>query len=460
MAIDVSAATESGTTPSGEANRAYVLLTAGAAALGGLMFGFDVAIITGAGPLIERHFGLGALGLGWAFSSLLFGCVVGAAVCGSLVDRIGRKPVMIAVAVLFGLTTAVTGMAPTFPVFILARCLGGLAVGAVSLVAPMYVAEIAPPRLRGRMGALYQMAIVTGILLSYLVNYLLQDLGADAWRYMFYSGVIPAILYLVLALLVPESPRFLIQARKEAEALAVLHRVVGAQAPAAARAIRASLRVDVGTWRDLLDRRVRAPLLISFCLAILIHLSGINTIIEYAPAIFRSAGSKLDTALLATFVVGIANFVFTLISFGIIDRFGRRRLYITGSAGMALALLCLMASVLAGHFSGLVALVMIVIYLFFFASCIGPVFWTLVAEIFPNGVRGRAMTVPVLTQWVANAVVVLFFPAVFNSIGQAATFGLLATACLAQALFAVLALPETTNRSLEEISSQWSHDKP
>ncbi len=441
--------------PPPKANLTYVLLIATAAALGGLMFGFDVAIITGAGPFIERQFHLDPLRLGWAFSALLFGCVLGAAAAGVLVDRIGRKPLMILVAVLFGATTIATGLAPDFDAFILARFLGGLAVGAVSLAAPMYVAEVTPAHLRGRMGALYQMAIVTGILLSYLINYLLRDLGPDAWRYMFYTGVIPAALYLLLVLKAPESPRFLVATGRNTQAQFILNRIGGSDTETAVAAIRASLNEDKGAWRDLFRSHVRPPLAISFILAILIHLSGINTIIDYAPTIFKSAGFTLDAALFSTFVVGIANFVFTLISFWIIDRFGRRRLYIAGSFGMALALIGLVVAVLTGHFSGMTVLVLIVLYLLFFAACIGPVFWTLIPEIFPNGQRGKAMTIPVLTQWIANAVVVLLFPSVFHAIGQAATFGLLAIACLAQALFTLAAVPETRNRSLEDISAHW-----
>ena len=448
--------TDADTASSGtRVNLGYIVLIATAAALGGLMFGFDVAIITGAGPFIEAQFGLDALGLGWAFSALLFGCVVGAAMAGLLVDRIGRKPLMVGVAVLFGVTTLLTGLASSFGMFIVARCLGGLAVGGVSLVAPMYVSEVTPAALRGRMGALYQMAIVTGILTSYLINYLLRGAGPEAWRYMFYTGAIPAVLYLLLVLFAPESPRFLIKAGRDAAALVILTRIGGADGARAADDIRASLGEDRGRWRDLVKPHVRPPVAIGFVLAILIHLSGINTVIDYAPTIFKSAGFTLDAALFSTFVVGITNFLFTLVSFWIIDRFGRRRLYVVGSLGMTAALLCLVAAVVTGHFHGPAVLALLVAYLLFFAACIGPVFWTLLPEIFPNGVRGKAMTVPVLTQWLANAVVVLLFPSVFHAIGQAATFGLLAVACLAQALFTFVAVPETRNRSLEDISAQW-----
>jgi SP family arabinose:H+ symporter-like MFS transporter len=456
MAINPSLVQLGGASSPTGINVGYIIKIATAAAIGGLMFGFDVAIITGAGPFIERQFELDALELGWAFSSLLFGCIVGAAFSGMLVDWMGRKPLMVIVAALFGITTIITGAAPDFDTFVVARFLGGLAVGAVSLVVPMYVSEVTPAPLRGRMGALYQMAIVTGILGSYLINYILRDFGPDAWRYMFYTGAIPALLYLCLLLSVPESPRFLIKQGREEQALVILRRIGGDEAKSSLDSIRTSMQEDKGSWFDLFRPHVRRPLTISFFLAILIHLSGINTIIDYAPKIFLSAGFALDAALFSTFVIGIANFAFTLISFWVIDRFGRKLLYVVGSMGMTISLVCLVGAVLTGHFSGIIVLILLIIYLFFFASCIGPVFWTLIPEIFPNGVRGKAMTVPVLTQWVTNAVVVLFFPTVFHAIGQAATFGVLALACLIQAIFTLVAVPETRNRSLEEISAEWA----
>jgi len=201
---------------------------------------------------------------------------------------------------------------------------------------------------------------------------------------------------------------------------------------------------------------VRRAVFVSFWLAILIHFSGINTVIDYAPMIFQSAGWQLDAALLSTFVVGLANFVFTLVSFWTIDRYGRRPLYIAGSLGMAAALAALTISVLLGHFDGALALVLILAYLACFASCIGPVFWTLVPEILPTHVRGTAMIVPVLTQWVANAIVVLLFPAALNRLGQAPTFAILGAVSLAQALFTWKFVPETRNRTLEEIETFWS----
>lgn len=433
-----------------------VLLLAGAGASGGLMFGFDIAIITGAGPFLEAAFGLNHLELGVAFSSLLFGCVLGAAAGGWLADRYGRRRVMLWVALLFAVTTVATGAAPSFFWFNVARFLGGLAVGVVSLAAPVYVAEVAPAHLRGRMGALYQMAIVSGILLSYLINYLLRDAGDHAWRLMFYTGAAPAAAFWLMMLAAPETPRFLVRQGRDAAALVVLTRTVGAaHAVAELRAIQSASSQLPVTLAELRAPAVRRPLRIGAVLAVLIHLTGINTVIDYAPAIFQSAGFTVDAALFSTFVVGIANFVFTLVSFRIIDRAGRRPLYIAGSAGMALVLAALTLAVVLGHFSGMLVVVLLVLYLMFFAACIGPVFWTLLPEILPNHVRSTAMIVPVLVQWAANAVVVLAFPLVFHGIGQAATFGLLAFACGAQALFAWRHVPETRNRSLEEIAAQW-----
>jgi sugar porter (SP) family MFS transporter len=439
-----------------EINFPYVLFLAATAATGGLLFGFDVAIISGAGPFLVQQFKLNDLSMGVAFSSLLFGCVIGCAVAGRITDKIGRKRVLLVVAVLFAVTSAATGLAWNFSSFLAARFLGGLAVGAVSLVSPMYVSEISPPAVRGRMGALYQMSIVTGILVSFCINYLLRDMGADNWRWMFITGVVPSAIFFILLLRAPETPRFLALLGRRQEAFAIMERIGGrSSAEQTMNDISASLSVPRRGWRDLLRPGSRRAVTVGFWLAILIHFSGINTVIDYAPTIFRSAGWQLDAALLSTFVVGLTNFLFTAVSFWTIDRFGRRPLYIAGSLGMALSLLALTVAVLIGQFHGPLVLALILAYLICFCSCIGPVFWTLVPEIFPNNIRGTAMIVPVLTQWVANAVVVLLFPAALHRLGQATTFGFLAAVSLAQAIFTWRYVPETKNRPLEEIEQFW-----
>lgn len=433
----------------------YVWFLAATAATGGLLFGFDIAIISGAGPFLRQHFRMGDWGLGSAFSALLWGCAVGSVLAGYLTDRIGRRRLLLVVAALFAITSVQTALAWSIESLLLARFVGGLAVGAVSLLSPMYISEVAPPAMRGRLSALYQMSIVTGILVSYCINYGLRAAGPDNWRWMFASGVVPSALFLALLAAAPETPRYLVMRGARAAARRILERVGVDNGELAVEEISASLAAPRGGWRDLLQPGIRRALWVGFALAILVHFSGINTVIDYAPTIFQSAGWKLDAALLSTFVVGLTNFLFTIVSFWTIDRFGRRPLYIGGSLGMAGTLAVLTVAAWLNHFQGAIVLVLILAYLVCFCSCIGPVFWTLLPEIFPNRVRGTAMVVPVLTQWIANATVVQFFPAALHRIGPAGTFGLLAGVSLAQALFAWRWVPETKQRSLEQIEQFW-----
>jgi sugar porter (SP) family MFS transporter len=434
----------------------YVLFLGCTAALGGLLFGFDIAIISGAGPYLRKEFALSDLGLGWAFSSLLFGCALGCVIAGRLTNRWGRKKLLLFISVLFACTSVETALAPNFEAFVIARFIAGLAVGGVSLLSPMYVAEVSPAPMRGRLGTMYQMSIIIGILISYGLNYLLRNTGGNNWRWMFFTGVVPSAVFFLFVTKAPETPRFLALKGKDRDALVVLRRIESeTDAPAQLEAIRNSLDVQTMSWRALLRPGVSRALIASVVLAILIHLSGINTIIDYAPAIFQSAGWKIDNALASTFIVGVTEFLFTLVSFWVIDRYGRKPLYIVGSFGMGISLLGLIAAVLADRFRGPVVLALILTYIAFFAACIGPVFWTLVPEIFPNDVRGLAMTFPVLIQWIANALVVLLFPYAFHVIGKAETFGFLAIMAVAQGLFTWFWVPETRNKSLEEMESYW-----
>jgi MFS transporter, SP family, arabinose:H+ symporter len=424
--------------------------------MGGLLFGFDVAIITGAGPFLAQRFALSDISLGIAFSSLLFGCVLGSILAGKLTDHYGRRRMLLWVSLLFAASSVATALAPNFAFFVTARLLGGLAVGGVSLLSPMYVAEVSPASIRGRMGTFYQLSIVIGILVSYGINYLLRNSGADNWRWMFLTGVLPSIVFFTLVVLAPETPRFLVRIGKTQEAFRILERIAGTEvATTELAAITGAMLPEERSWRGLRRPGVRRALIASMFLAVLIHVSGVNTIVDYAPSIFLSAGWKIDGALFSTLLVGITEFMFTLVAFGVIDKFGRKPLYITGSAGMGATLTALMIAVATGHFHGVLVLVLILAYLAFFASCVGPVFWTLVPEIFPNDVRALAMTVPVLLQWVANAVVVLVFPFAFNQIGKVTTFGFLAVMSITQALFTWWYIPETRNKTLEEIEGFW-----
>lgn len=438
-------------------NMRYVLFLAAAAALGGLLFGFDIAIITGAGPFIAKQFQLDDLGLGWAYSSLIFGCVIGALVAGKLSDRFGRRRLLILVALLFASTSIAVACAWNLTILITARFIGGIAVGSVSLLSPLYVAEIAPSSVRGRLGTFYQMMIVVGIVVSYGINYLLRNSGTNNWRWMFLTGVIPSVIFWVLMTLAPETPRFLVNAGRSEEAYQVIERISGPeQASIGIAEMQATLREERRHWGALLRPSVRRALVVSSFLAILIQISGINTIIDYAPAIFESAGLRSSSAFASILLIGMIQLVFAALSLWMIDRFGRKPLYIIGSIGMTVSIAGLALAVFLGSFHGILVLALILTCLAFFASCIGPVFWTLVPEIFPNDVRGAAMTVPVLLQWLANAAVILLFPMVFHRAGKIFTFSFFALMALTQGIFTWLCVPETKNVPLEEIEMYWA----
>ncbi|MFW5831705.1 MAG: sugar porter family MFS transporter, partial [Prolixibacteraceae bacterium] len=432
-------------------NFKQLLLYSLVAALGGLLFGFDIAIITGAGPFLTIDFGLNSIQEGWAYSSLLFGCILGAAVAGRMTDSWGRKRILIFVAIVFAVTSVWSGLADSLTALVIARLAGGLAVGAASTVSPMYISEVSPAKYRGSLVSMYQLFIVTGILISYLINYLLYDIGPDNWRWMFATGAIPSLLFLIMLFFVSETPRYLYLKGEKEKSLAVLEKIGGKElAKQEIEEIKKSISGSSVSFRMLLHPSLRKVLVVGLVLAVFVQLSGINTIIDYAPKIFATAGWEMDAGLFATFGLGIVNFVSTWVSILIIDRFGRRPLYIIGSAGMTLALLGLSVAGLIGHFSGLTVLFLIVIFLMFFSSCIGPVFWTYMSEIFPNRIRGTALSVPVFTQWVFNALVVLVFPAMLVKLDTAITFGILAVFAFGQFLFALKFMEETKGKSLEE----------
>jgi SP family arabinose:H+ symporter-like MFS transporter len=308
--------------------------------------------------------------------------------------------------------------------------------------------------MRGRMGAAYQMSITTGILISYCINYLLRNQGDWNWRWMFISGALPSAIFFLALLRAPETPCFLFKIGRKREGRELLARIMNArEATLEAAEIEASLADSPALNTHTNSRTFRKILAISFVLAILVHVSGIDPIIDYTPLVLKTAGWKIDAALFSTFVIGGINFLFTLISFWTIDRYGRKILYIVGSTGMSIALLMVVIELARGRFDGGTLLVLMALFIAFFSSCIGPVFWTLVPEIFPNSARGRAMVVPVVTQWVTNALVVLLFPLALNRVGKLPTFAFLACMAAFQAFFAWRFLPETKGKSLEEIEA-------
>jgi len=437
-------------------NFGRLLVVSIVAALGGLLFGFDIAIITGAGPFLTESFELNSIQEGWAYSSLLFGCIIGAAFAGRLSDAYGRKPILFGVALLFAVTSLGSGMAIDLTTLVIARIIGGFAVGAASGIAPLYISEISPSKVRGSLVSMYQLFIVTGILISYFINYLLRGIGDDNWRWMFASGAIPSFLFFVVLFFIPESPRYLVRKGFKEKAFAILKNIGGqANAEQQIKEIEDTLHDGKITFKSLFAPELRKVMLVGFLLAVLIQLSGINVVIDYAPKIFTRAGWDLDVGLFATFGLGLINFLSTWVSILIVDRFGRKPLYIIGSAGMSLALAGLAIAGFLNKFEGLLVLMLIIVFLISFSSSIGPVFWTYISEIFPNKVRGTAMSIPVFTQWIFNALIVLVFPAMLNKMHLGVTFSLILVFAVAQLFVAIVLMPETKGKSLEEIEKLW-----
>ncbi len=436
--------------------RPYLYFISLVATLGGLMFGFDVGIISGAIPFIQPYFGWDELQLGWGVSSILLGCIIGAFGTGSLTERYGRKRLLIIVALFFAVSCAGMALAQSQLIFISFRVLGGLAVGAVSVLSPMYVAEVAPPKIRGTLITAYQLAITMGILISYLVNFTLHEVDNN-WRWMFATGLLPSVLFFIGLFFIPESPRWLIKAGFREKASLTLERIGGSVYASSGLAEIEESLVDAGgrtRMSSLFKRKYRKVIILGLLLSVFVQITGINTVVDYAPKILMTAGLEIRNALLQTSLIGLVNFVFTFFAIFLIDKVGRKILYIIGSSGMAVSLLLIAA---AFHFemNPIFTTVCIMVFIAFFGLCIGPAFWTLVAEMFPNQIRGQAVALASFTQWVFNFLVVLFFPYVLNAFGGSLTFLFLSLMSLAQLIMVILLLKETKGKSLEEIEHLW-----
>jgi len=437
--------------------RAYLWFISLVETVGGLMFGFDIGIISGAVPFIQPYFQWDELQLGWGVSSILLGCIVGAFGTGALTERYGRKRLMVIVALFFAVSCAGMALAKTAPFFIAFRVLGGLAVGAVSVLSPMYVAEVAPPRIRGTLITIYQLAITLGILVSYLVNYALHDVENN-WRWMFGTGLIPSVVFFTGLFFIPESPRWLVKAGFANKAAGVVERIGGPDfASFEISEIKKSLHDDGQRTniKLLFAPRFRKVIILGLLLSVFVQISGINTVVDYAPKILIAAGLEIKNALLQTSLIGLVNFVFTFFAVWLIDRLGRRSFYLIGSSGMAVTL-ALLAIAFYLEMNPIFTTICIMLFIAFFASCIGPAFWTLVAEMFPNRIRGKAVALASFTQWVFNFLVVLLFPYVLDAFGGSLTFLFLSAMSVIQLLIAWFYLKETKGKSLEEIENLWS----
>ena len=444
-----------------QGSKAYLYLLAGVGALGGLLFGYDTAVISGAIDFLTRHFALNPDQAGWAAGCVLIGCMIGCLVGGPLADWCGRKPMLIASALLFAASGAATALAQGFEAYWIARIFGGIAIGAVSVISPLYIAEVAPGRLRGQMVTLYQLAIVTGILVVFFVNYYIQGLGAVAWnvafgwRWMFGSLCIPAALMVALTFVIPESPRWLIKMGQRERALSILTLVDGADRSKQVLAeVERSLQEERGSISELFTTKYSRATMIGVVLAMACQFSGINAIMYFAPEIFNASGSGLHSAFQQTVLVGVVNLAFTFVAIWLIDRCGRRPLLIAGSAVQVLAL-GLVGLALQKHLPSMFLLIPILAYIGAFASGMGPVPWVVISEIFPTRIRGSAMAIATMVLWGSDFVVTKTFPLLKADLGMAKTFWIYGICSLAGLIFVLTQVPETKGRTLEQVEELW-----
>jgi MFS transporter, SP family, arabinose:H+ symporter len=434
-------------------NRIYLFLVAMVAALGGFLFGFDTAVISGTIPYLQPHFSLSDFQVGLAVSSILVGCMVGVFAAGRPGDVFGRRPLLGIAALLFVISAVGTALATSLWMFVIFRFAGGLAVGAASMVSPMYIAEISPAKKRGALVSLNQMAIVIGILIAFFSNYLLSGTGIHNWRYMLGVEALPAVFFFVALQFVPESPRWLVMKKRDAEAYRILSTINGGEkAKSELKDIEESLSVkEEASYGELFRGRIKSFLFIGIILAVFQQITGINTIMYYAPVIFQKTGLGTDTALLQTIAVGGINFLFTLVAIKYIDSIGRKPLLIYGATGMTVALAGLSIAFFLERFEGYLVLFFILLFIASFASSMGPVVWVVVSEIFPNRLRSKAVSLSVEALWFACFIVALTFPVLLSSLGGGYTFVLFTIICILNLLFVVRFVPETKGKSLEEI---------
>ena len=436
----------------------YAYLIAAVAAISGLLFGFDTAVINGALLFLRQDLQLSTHGTEIATSSLLFGCAAGAAFAGWLTDRLGRKRILIASALLFAASSVGAAVPRSLAEFVAARFVGGLAIGVASVLAPLYIAEISPKAIRGRLVSLNQMAIVSGILLAYFVNWALSHGGTSSWRWMFASAAVPSLAFFFALLFVPESPRFLVEKGREEEALAVLTRVGGDGAARAELAeIRDTIAQEAGTLRELFATRLRRPLGIAVFLAVFQQITGINTVIYYGSLIFKDqVGGQSDSAAIgANVIVGLTNLAMTVVALWVIDRLGRKPLMMLSSAGMAASLLVLGLLFRLSPPPAFAILAVILLYVGSFSVGLGPGVWVVISELFPTRIRGRAMSIATLCLWLACILITFTFLSLVEAIGSTGAFWVYAAMSVVNLLFIWRLMPETKGRSLEEIERSW-----
>ena len=449
-------------TPAKSDGRRLVYLSTMVAALGGLLFGYDIGVISGAILFVKAAFSLSPGGEEIVVSSVLLGSLAGAAAGGSLSDRFGRRGLLVVAAVVFGAGAIGAALAPNMVWLVIARILAGMAIGIASFVAPLYISEIAPVAIRGKLVSINQVALTTGIVISYLIDYAFS--GAHAWRWMFALAAVPAAVFAGGLLLIPDSPRWLAARGSLDKARTVLERIRSPeQAAREIKVIQRSVAQQKAHWTELLNPLLRPAMTVGIGLAIAQQVTGINTIIYYAPTIFRFAGfASASSAILASVGIGGVNVVFTIVAMYLIDRVGRRPLLLVSLAGMVLGLAVLgLAFVLPqlGGALGWIAVASLTIYVGSFAVGLGPVFWLMLSEIYPLAIRGRAMSVGTLVNWASNLMVALSFLTLTHALGKPATFWLYGAISIGAWFFAYFLVPETKGKTLEQIEAQWRHGR-
>lgn len=422
--------------------------------LGGFLFGFDTAVISGAEKSIQQYWGLSSLQHGFTISIALIGTVVGALLGAIPSDRIGRKKTLYLIALFYLVSSLGTSLSTNWYLFLGFRFLGGLGVGASSVTAPIYISEISPASKRGRLVAMFQFNVVFGILVSYFSNYLIGYTGENAWRLMLGIQAVPSVLFLFLLRFIPESPRWLILHKgRIAEAAKILAVMSPSTFEKDLEAIREAGEADK---RDtdpspLLSRKYKVPVTLAILFAVFNQVSGINAIIYYAPRIFEMTGLGKHSSLLSTVGIGAVNFLFTLLAMNFIDRFGRRTLMLIGSAGLILSLGSVSHAFFARDFSGSMITVFLLVYIAFFAFSQGAVIWVFISEIFPNQVRAKGQTLGSFTHWTMAALITFSFPYLAEKLGGGEIFAFFSVMMCLQLLFVWRKMPETKGRSLEQL---------
>lgn len=436
--------------------KSSALRNAWVAALGGFLFGFDTAVISGVEKSIQGLWQLSDVAHGFTVSAALWGTVLGSLVAGWPAEKFGRRRVLQLIGLLYLVTSLVTALTSSWTAFVMFRFLGGIGVGASSVVGPMYISEIAPAARRGRLVALFQFNVVCGILVAFLSNYLLYDLGEMAWRWMLGVQALPSFVFLVLVFFVPESPRWLLKAKRDQEAEKVLGEIGEENPRDAALRIRTSLKEGARVGREsLFVPAYRKPIFLAVALAMFNQLAGINAIMYYAPRIFELTGLAKDASLLQSTSIGLTNLLFTLLAISVIDKFGRKTLMIIGSLGMIVTLGLVSYTFFAKDFSGLNVMFYLIGFIAFFAFSQGSVIWVYISEIFPNQVRAKGQTLGSFTHWIMAALISWAFPILMerSAMGGAYAFAFFSAMMVMQLFFAWRMMPETKGQSLEQIQS-------